>query len=184
MFCHRAGSERVLGVGLLESEALPSVMLQFGEYSMVKLGEPRVAFQDWLCSSFVLLLWEEQLVPAVPWLLPSVLPLGARHRELVLLLGPVGELPPLPVPGAPGSAAGSFWRQPAAAPAQPAAPLPGASASSSGLPTSLRRCSCPWPLKSSCCRKPPDSDCFFRLMVSYWFILYKILSEEKLCIPE
>lgn len=35
--------------------------------------EPCVAFQDWLCSSSVLLLWQEELVPALPWV-PSERP--------------------------------------------------------------------------------------------------------------
>lgn len=37
----------------------------------LNLKDPCVAFQGWLCSSFVLLLWKEELVPAVPCRVPS-----------------------------------------------------------------------------------------------------------------
>lgn len=39
----------------------------FGNTVWLNLKDPRVAFQDWLCTSSVLPLWKEELVPAVPW---------------------------------------------------------------------------------------------------------------------
>lgn len=129
---------------------------------MVKLEEPCVAIQDWLCSSFVLLLWKEQLVPAVPWA-PSQCPcpfgsLAVGAGASAWAGGGIALLWPSPV--APGSAACPARRPALRPPACSSAPR------HSKLWTSLCRCSSSWPLKSDSCIKPPDSDCFSRLMIS------------------